>query len=79
MAWETPALMNNSVMVRDDVQAAVQARVRQALLDLARDGNGNEILAGMETARFHAADDKAYASVRTFIQRFEREVRPVEQ
>ncbi len=79
VAWQTPALMNNSVMVRDDVLPEVQAQVRQTLIDLARDDAGRMILAGMETARFHAANDAAYEPVRKFIQRFEREVRPVEQ
>jgi len=77
--WETPPLVNNSVMVRDDVPAGLRERVRQALFVLEHDPEGREVLAGMETARFHAANDKAYEPVRKFIQRFEREVRPVEQ
>jgi phosphonate transport system substrate-binding protein len=77
--WETPPLMNNSVMVRDDVPAALGDRVRQLLTGLADSPEGRKILAGMETARFHPADDAAYEPVREFVQRFEREVRPVEQ
>lgn len=77
--WQTPPLMNNSIMVRDDVPAAVADRVRQLLAGLAESPEGGKILAGMETARFHPADDATYEPVRKFIQRFEREVRPVEQ
>jgi phosphonate transport system substrate-binding protein len=76
--WETPPLVNNSVMVRDDVPSSVRDGVRRALLDLERDGAGRAVLAAMETARFRPADDAAYEPVRAFIQRFEREVRPVE-
>jgi phosphonate transport system substrate-binding protein len=77
--WETPSLLNNSVMVRDDVPPAISEKIRQALLDLATLPEGKAILAGMSTARFHAADDASYAKVRNYIAAFEREVRPVEK
>ncbi len=77
--WETPPLLNNSVMARDDVPQAVRQAVRQALLDLPKTAEGRKILAGMETARFHAADDASYDPVKDYINRFEKEVRPVER
>ncbi|MDP2806396.1 MAG: phosphate/phosphite/phosphonate ABC transporter substrate-binding protein [Gallionellaceae bacterium] len=77
--WETPSLLNNSVMVRDDVPEAIRQGVRQALLDLPKTPEGRRILAGMETARFHAADDASYNVVREYIKRFEKEVRTVER
>lgn len=76
--WQTPPLLNNAVMVRDDVPAALRERVRTHLLRLADTSAGQAILAGMETARFHPADDASYGPVREFVARFEREVRPVE-
>lgn len=76
--WETPPLMNNSVMVRDDVPEVVRQKIRQALFDLNLTRQGRAILAGMETARFHAADDASYDVVRQYVARFEKEVRPVE-
>jgi phosphonate transport system substrate-binding protein len=79
MIWETPPLMNNSVMLRDDVPAAVGDLLRKTLLDLVQAPEGQKILAGMSTARFHAADDASYAKVRDYIATFEREVRPVEK
>jgi phosphonate transport system substrate-binding protein len=77
--WETSTLPNNSVMARDDIPAAIVARVRAALVGLADAPGGQAILGGMETARFHPADDGSYAVVREFIQRFEKEVRQVEK
>ena len=77
--WKTPSLINNSVMARDDVPQAVRQLVRQALLDLRKTPEGEKILAGMETARFHAADDASYGIVRQYVARFEKEVRPVEE
>lgn len=78
VAWETPDLINNSVMARDDVPEDTIATVRRALLELERSTEGREILAGIETARFHPAGDKDYDVVRRFIAEFEAKVRKVE-
>jgi len=78
VAWETPPLLNNSVMVRDDIPDVLANQVRQVLLDLAGDEAGRAILAGMSTVRFHAADNTSYQQVRDYVADFEREVRPVE-
>ena len=77
--WETPALVNNSVMVRDDIPQAIRQQLTQTLLDLHTTPEGREILSRMETARFHAADDARYDIVRDYITRFEKEVRPIER
>lgn len=77
--WETPPLLNVSVMARDDVPASVRNRVQALLLGLHQTPQGRAILAGMETARFYPADDASYAPVRDFVARFEKQIRPVEQ
>lgn len=79
IAWETETLLNNSVMARDDVPAALLEQVRRLLLQLDQTEEGRTILAGMETTRFLPATDKEYDLVRSYIARFEREVRPVEK
>ncbi len=76
--WETDYLLNNSVMARDDVPERLVGQVREILLKLADTPGGTAILNQIETARFHPADDKTYAAVRDFVDRFERDVRPVE-
>ena len=78
LIWETPSLINNSVMVRDDVPNIVRDQVRKLLLDLALTKEGVNVLFGMETARFHAADDASYHVVMDYVKRFEKQVRPVE-
>ena len=78
LIWETPSLINNSVMVRDDVPEAIREQVKKTLLDLAQTSQGQIILTGMETARFYAADDSHYHRVTEYIERFEKEVRLVE-
>jgi phosphonate transport system substrate-binding protein len=78
LIWETPSLINNSVMVRDDVPETVRTQVTKSLLELTQTSQGKTILAGIETARFHAADDASYSVVTDYIKRFEKEVRLVE-
>jgi len=77
--WTTPPLLNNSVMARDDVPPALREQVRKALIELAQTTEGKAILDGMETARFHPADNASYDAVREYIARFEQDVRPVER
>jgi hypothetical protein len=57
---------------------AVSEQVRRGLLGLTSTAEGRAILAGMASARFHAADDASYNVVRDYVARFEREIRPVE-
>ena len=78
IAWETPSLINNSVMVRDDVPAALAQQVSALLLALPQTTHGPAILDGMQTTRFHVANDASYNVVSDYIARFERDVRPVE-
>lgn len=77
--WETPPLLNNSVMARNDLPDAIVDQTRAALLALAQTAEGQAILAGMSTARFHSADNASYQTVRDYIAAFERDVRPVEK
>jgi phosphonate transport system substrate-binding protein len=77
--WETESLINNSVMVRNDIPAQVEQQVRTLLLGLDRTEEGKAILTGMETARFLPSSDADYDVVRTYVSRFELDVRPVEK
>jgi len=77
--WETPPLINNSVMVRTDVPPRVAEQVRAGLLKLTQSAAGLGVLKGMETARFELADDASYEIVAQYVKRFEQEVRPVER
>lgn len=76
--WETEPLINNSVMARDDLPPLLREQVRKLLAGLSESADGRTILAGMETARFLPASDADYDVVRTYVERFEREVRKVE-
>jgi phosphonate transport system substrate-binding protein len=75
--WETPHLINNSVMIRDNLPKELREKIRTALLNLHTTPEGRTILAGMETSRFTAATNQSYDQVRRYVAAFEREVRPV--
>ena len=77
--WETPPLVNNSVMVRENVPEPLTQQVRSALLALAQSSAGQSILRGMETAAFHPADNASYEVVAQYVKQFEAVVRPVER
>ena len=77
--WETPPLMNNSLMVRDDVPSEIVKQVKQLLYSLHESEAGKVILKGMETSRFYKADNNSYELVRDFVKKFEKDVRLVEQ
>jgi phosphonate transport system substrate-binding protein len=79
LIWETPSLMNNSFMVRDDVPVELRDKVQKLILELNQTEEGKAILESSTTASFHLANDASYDKVREYVEVFEREVRPVEQ
>lgn len=78
IVWETEPLINNSVMIRNDIPAAIREQVRKLLTGLHETVPGKKILAAMETARISPATDSEYDVVRSYVERFERDVRRVE-
>ncbi len=77
--WETPSLVNNSIMARADVPAELVAKVQKLLLGMRNSQEGREVLRNSETAAFYPADNQTYDKVRQYITTFEKVVRPVEQ
>ncbi|WP_197723369.1 phosphate/phosphite/phosphonate ABC transporter substrate-binding protein [Thiomicrorhabdus aquaedulcis] len=76
--WETPSLVNNSVMAHKSVPESIKEHVKQRLLALSEQSKGGAvILEGIETAGFVAGNDQSYNKVRDYIAQFEKEVRPV--
>lgn len=76
--WQTPSLINNSVMVRDDFPVEISRKIQSLLVTLADSPEGKTIISGMETALFTIAKDIDYDVVREYIKDFEVSVRPVE-
>ena len=78
VVWETPPLINNSVMIRNDIPVALREQVLKLLAGLHESAEGKAILEGMGTSRFIPATDRGYDLVRSYVERFEKEVRKVE-
>lgn len=76
--WQTEPLVNNGVVARDDVPAALTAQVARALDTLHTSARGQAILARIPLSRFELADDARYRTVETFLRAFERSVRPLD-
>lgn len=79
VAWETPSLVNNAVMVKNSFPIALKNRLLRCLETLEESPHGRDILKRMETERFLPASDQDYQVVRQFIDIFEKEVREVEK
>jgi phosphonate transport system substrate-binding protein len=75
--WQTAPLVNNAVMVRNDLPAALRAQLSRLLLSLHESPEGRAALAGMGASRVMPADDASYAPMRRFLADFEGIVRPV--
>ena len=73
--WETPSLINNGLVARDDVPDEVVQQVAEIIMTLHTHDEGKKILQKMELSRYERADDKTYEPVRMFLKKFETEIR----
>ncbi len=73
--WETPPLINNSLVVRDDVPAEVVDQVAALLFDLHTHEAGCRLLAAIPLARFEAATNETYQPVHDFMEQYHAAVR----
>ncbi len=76
--WQTDALINNSVMARDDVPTSIATEVAQFLATLHTTEEGRAILARMPLSRFELADDLRYRVVEKFLTKFRKQVRQLD-
>ena len=74
---ETPSLINNSVMARDDEPEVLVRQVRESLVTLTLDDEGRAILARIGVSQFEPASDETYAVVEQFLKQYELEVGPL--
>lgn len=75
--WETPALINNSVVARDDVPAELIHQVRDALVARSSTEAGRAVLARLDVSTFEPADDATYAPVERLMEAYAQEVGPL--
>lgn len=77
VAWETPHLVNNSFMVRGNMPQQLVHQLRTNLVRLSDTAEGRKLLDGIGITGFIPAKDQDYQVVQTYIDRFEKEIRPV--
>ena len=78
VVWETPSLINNSLMIRDDLPDELAAALRTQLLGMCSDPAASPVLAGIGIRCFHAADDRRYReTLEPFLQEYRQKVGPL--
>ncbi|MFA6188624.1 MAG: phosphate/phosphite/phosphonate ABC transporter substrate-binding protein [Sulfuricurvum sp.] len=75
--WETPSLINNGLVVRNDIPDTVVKQVGEIIFSLHTDEEGRKILGAMDLNRYEKADDQTYERVRVFLKNFENQIRPM--
>jgi len=73
--WETPSLINNGLVVRDDVPSKVTDGVAELLFTLHDNPEGRGLLTALPLKRFEPASDKSYAPVADFMKEYRAAVR----
>lgn len=68
--WQTPTLIQNAILARNDVPVPVVAEVTRVLTTLQDTPVGQVLLKGMDTVSFVAASDADFEIVRTFLKEF---------
>jgi len=68
--WETPPLINNSLVVRDDVPDEIAEQVATLLFDLHTHEVGRKLLSALRLARFERATDETYQPAREFMEKY---------
>lgn len=75
--WETEPLLNNSLVVRDDVDKQLLKQVKSLFVSLHKHEQGKEWLNKMQLSRFESATNATYKPVLEFLEEFNKTVRPI--
>jgi phosphonate transport system substrate-binding protein len=78
VAWSTDPLPNNGLVVRDDIPKEIVSQVAELLFSLHTHQQGQQWLSRMELSKFEQADNTTYDPVLKFLEKFNREVRPID-
>jgi phosphonate transport system substrate-binding protein len=73
--WETPTLIQNAVIARNDVSVELDAKVTQLLTTLQATEEGRQLLLGIDTTSFVPAKNQDFDVVRRFIKEYNTAVK----
>jgi phosphonate transport system substrate-binding protein len=68
--WETPPLLNNSLIARDDVPQETIDKVAALLFALHTTGEGRKLLSVIPLEKFESATDRNYQPVCEFMEKY---------
>jgi phosphonate transport system substrate-binding protein len=68
--WETPTLIQNAIIVRNEVAAEAGRNVAQLLITLRDSEEGSRLLQGIDTREFVSAKDQDFDVVRRFLNEY---------
>ncbi len=68
--WETPSLVNNGLVVRNDVPKEIAHRVAFILLSLHTHEEGRRMLSALPLSRFEPATEETYKPVSVFMKKY---------
>ncbi len=71
VVWQTPPLVNNGFVAREDINASFAASVAKALISLDHSKQGRKLLQQAGFEGFETADDQTYEAVKTFLDSYE--------
>jgi len=73
--WETPSLVNNSLVARDDIPSEVVSKMRSVFLALHTHDEGRGLLAALPLSCFEEATDATYQPVHDFMKNYSETIR----
>lgn len=75
--WETDSLPNNGLVAKKNINPDLVNKVASLIFNLQNSAEGKRILKPMELSHFEKADNEKYKPVRIFLEKFEKEIRPI--
>lgn len=75
--WQTKPLPNNGLVAKKNIDSALLNKIAALIFNLHTTQEGQKILKPMELSRFEKADDDTYKPVKLFLEKFEKDIRPI--
>lgn len=73
--WQTPPLIQNAIIARNDIPDSLTEKVRILLVTLKDSAEGRAVLDGIDTTSFDASDDRKFDIVLEFLKEYESKVK----
>lgn len=75
--WQTAPMINNGLICKAGIPDNLVHKLSMVMCSLQNTKEGKQLLESIGISRFETADDKTYLRIRAFLDKFSRDVRPV--